>query len=160
MQAPTTLQATHTLKQLQTRRSQLQAELETRRKAAAEAQRIANTTQQMLTATEAEITALEESSAEPIVSEHAMLRYLQHVHGLDLEALKQEMLPEQLVTQINTLGSGRLPSAKGTHLVVKKRVVITVIPPETTTAQSPKKKNAQASGPKPAQRRREQDDNE
>lgn len=148
------VQATHTLKQLQTRRAQIQAELADQERVLADAQSAVAGTRERLKAVERDIEALEAASAEPIVTEHAMLRYLQHVKGLDLEALQREMLSGNTVEQINLVQSGRLPTPSGATLVVKQRTVVTVIPPTSMT--NPKKlaaKQRHKGKPKPAEQR-------
>ena len=148
------VQATHTLKQLQTRRAQLQAELADQERVLSDAQSTVAASRERLKAVERDIQALEAASAEPIVTEHAMLRYLQHVKGLDLEALQREMLSGKTIEQINLVQSGRLPTPSGATLVVKQRTVVTVIPPTSTT--NPKKQAAKQrhkGKPKPAEQR-------
>lgn len=155
------VQATHSLKQLQTRRAQLQAELADQERVLADAQSTVATTRERLKAVEGDIQALEAASAEPIVTEHAMLRYLQHVKGLDLEALQREILSGKTVEHINLLQSGRLPTPSGATLVVKQRTVVTVIP--ATSAPTQKKQAAKQrhkGKPKPAEQRRHQQEGE
>ena len=62
----------------------------------------------------------------PVVTEHAILRYLERVRGVDIEAIRQEMLDPKIVGFIDTLGSGLIPHPNGYKLVVKKRVIVTV----------------------------------
>lgn len=77
-----------------------------------------------------QITELKDSSATPVVSEHAMLRYFERVLGYDLEEIKKQILSEKTIEQIRVLRSGRFPAThNGFHfkLRVKDRVVITVL---------------------------------
>lgn len=149
------VQDTHLLKQLRTRRTQAQAEVADQERVVALAQQSLKAAQERLYTVEREIQALEAVAAEPIVTEHAMLRYLQHVKGLDLDALQKEILSGGAAEQINLLQSGRLPAACGATLVVKQCTVVTVIP--SSNANNPKKlaaKCRQTGKPKPAEQRR------
>lgn len=67
-----------------------------------------------------------------VISEHAMLRYLQRVHGIDLEQVQREMLPSGVEEQIRTLGSGLFP-VDGFSLRVRDGQVVTVVAPAEGT---------------------------
>jgi chromosome segregation ATPase len=68
---------------------------------------------------------LKTKGGSPIVSEHALLRYLERVKGVDLEALKTEILTKKTIEMIEF---ARNCTVKGDSysLVVKDGVVITV----------------------------------
>ncbi len=51
----------------------------------------------------ADIQKLTDRERPPVVTEHAMLRYLERVRGLDLEALKHEIMPSDVEKQIKAL---------------------------------------------------------
>jgi len=62
------------------------------------------------------------------VSDHAIVRYLERVKGLDIDAIRKELLPDD-VRQATLMGNGYYP-VNGTHKVrVKDGVVITVLTP-------------------------------
>lgn len=61
-----------------------------------------------------------------IVSEHAVLRYLERTMELDLKAVENEILSEEVVSQYRTLGNGKYPVSNGCKAVIKDNVVITV----------------------------------
>lgn len=63
----------------------------------------------------------------PIVTEHALLRWLERVHGLDLKAVEREILGEGRGGMILLLENGRIPCWEGVRLVVKQRKVVTVL---------------------------------
>lgn len=65
-----------------------------------------------------------------ILSEHALLRYLERVSKIDLEAIRHQLLPPALELEIRTLGDGFFP-APGCRLVVKQGIVVTVETDET-----------------------------
>lgn len=63
-----------------------------------------------------------------IFSDHALVRYLERVRGIDMQEVREEMLPSLLKEQIATLGSGTFPVNGGKfQLRVKKHVIVTVI---------------------------------
>lgn len=144
----------HTLKQLESRRAILQGELAGKRQAVADMQRDIHATTERLRMVDAEIARLQaETPAGPIVSEHALLRYLARVQGVDLDAVRSAILANGVAEQINALKRCRLPIGNGAVLIVEDRVVKTV---ETSGpaflpkyAKAPKKRP----GPKPAQQR-------
>lgn len=144
------VQAAHTLKQLETRRHKMLADQALLRFAMTEAQQAFHQAGERLKALDAEIARLTHRAQEPVVSEHALLRYLERVYSLNLEELRQEILTPGVVHQIQKLKSGRIPLGDGTTLVVEDKVVRTV----ETAALKPKiLKKKGRTGPKPAERR-------
>lgn len=66
-------------------------------------------------------------SAENVtISEHALLRYVQRVYNLDLEAISKQILPDPVKEQVLTLGDGIYPVQESHKCVVKGNVVVTV----------------------------------
>lgn len=60
------------------------------------------------------------------VSDHALLRYLERAKGLDREAVEAEILTNELVYQVRTLGgTGRFVS-EGRRVHVEDYVVVTI----------------------------------
>lgn len=66
-----------------------------------------------------------------MVSDHALLRYLERVKGLDVESLREEMLGEGRREVVQSLVSCKLPIGGGAKLIVQQRVVVTVITKES-----------------------------
>jgi phosphoketolase len=66
----------------------------------------------------------------PVVSEHALLRYLERIEGLDLDAVRARILgaDENMSRALATLGNGTYPVADSHRVKVINRVVITVLP--------------------------------
>jgi chromosome segregation ATPase len=60
------------------------------------------------------------------VSEHAVLRYLERVQGIDISSIKETILNDQIKEQIQTLGNGVYPN-NGFRVRVKNNVIVTVI---------------------------------
>jgi hypothetical protein len=67
---------------------------------------------------------------EIVVSEHAILRYLERVAGVNLDEVREKILSPSVRKYIDELGSGKFPqngSETGKYrVVVKNRVVTTV----------------------------------
>lgn len=66
------------------------------------------------------------SQREPIVSEHAQLRYLERVRGVNLQEVSAQVLPQEIIAVVKQLGDGTYPA--GTHKVkVRGGVVVTIL---------------------------------
>jgi len=63
---------------------------------------------------------------EPIVSEHALLRYIERVLGVDVDAVRAAILTEGNRKVIEFSGSCKIKSG-GVELVVKDRCVVSVV---------------------------------
>ena len=62
-----------------------------------------------------------------IVSEHAILRYLLRVQGLDIAQVARDLVPDRIKEQIKMLGNGAYPiPEKGFKIVVKENVIVTI----------------------------------
>lgn len=61
-----------------------------------------------------------------IVSEHAVLRYLERTMELDLKAVENEILSKEVVSQYRTLGNGKYPVSNGCKAVIKDNIVLTI----------------------------------
>lgn len=69
---------------------------------------------------------LNKKKGDVIISDHAVLRYLERVKGIDIEAVKKEMLTDGLLHLINVLGgTGQYPNQHLTY-VFKNYNLITV----------------------------------
>ncbi|MDD3467011.1 MAG: hypothetical protein PHE67_07665 [Campylobacterales bacterium] len=65
-------------------------------------------------------------SDELIVSEHAMLRYIQRVVGIPLEDIKAKIATPNLVNTVKTLGNGTYP-IDGFRVKIIGGVIVTVL---------------------------------
>lgn len=63
----------------------------------------------------------------PVVTEHAMLRWLERVCGIDLKAVERDILAEGRAGMVLLLEDGRIPVGDGVRLVVRRRCVVTVL---------------------------------
>ena len=74
-----------------------------------------------------ELDHIKSSSNELIISEHALLRYLERVYKLDLEKLSSEIVPDTLKATIEELGNGEYHTQEGYSLKVHDNVVVTIL---------------------------------
>jgi hypothetical protein len=63
---------------------------------------------------------------EPVVSEHALLRWVERVKGINLEEIKQEMLNPFVLNQINTLGGNGTVVGENFSLKMRNNTITTV----------------------------------
>lgn len=68
-----------------------------------------------------------DAEKEPAITEHAMLRYIERAHGLDLDELRQFILTPALTKQIKVLGSGKYPIPHGLKAVVKGMTIVSIV---------------------------------
>ena len=64
------------------------------------------------------------------VSDHALVRYIERVLGVDVEEIRAEMVPRAAAADLRRLGSGRYPMQGpdgAYHVVVKDGTVVTVL---------------------------------
>ena len=114
------------LKSLQTRKLQLESELASCRDEISYRSKRESNIQQSLRHINEEMSKLTEK--QPVVSEHATLRYLERVMGIDVEGVKKKMLSERNKKIIKTITSGKIPlKDSGFTLVVKDKVIVSVI---------------------------------
>lgn len=64
----------------------------------------------------------------PTISDHALLRYIERIHGVDVEAMKAALLTETVVLAIRS-GATAVKSPAGT-MVIKGSTVVTFLDPE------------------------------
>lgn len=60
-----------------------------------------------------------------IVSEHAILRYLERIEGLDLKKIQGKILTKEVRAGHKALGNGKFPEGNF-QVVIKNNVVVTV----------------------------------
>ena len=70
------------------------------------------------------------TAKDPVISEHALLRYFQRVEQFDINDIKKKILSESVVKKIKTLGSAQIPidieKDLTVTLIVKDNVVVTL----------------------------------
>jgi len=114
------------LKALTSRKEQAERRLEALHKERAALDQKISGEQKDLGSIRSQIEKLTRKKKAVVVSEHAILRYLERVKGVDIEAAKKEILPAAVAGVAAELGTGEFPV--GTHSVkVKDSVVVTIL---------------------------------
>ena len=118
------VQSSHELKGLQTSKERIEAEIRNAQRDVRIYTDKLTQLQRQLEQITTQIQALSKDT-EPVVSEHALLRWLERKRGIDLEQVKQEVLQGRVDT-IKQLGTCRLHTPDGLTLIVKQGVVVTI----------------------------------
>lgn len=78
------------------------------------------------------------SQEEIIISDHALIRYLERVEGMDIESIRQKIVTEKVSELINKLGDGVFPVDDVFKITVNKKVITTVLLNEQKTSRNKK----------------------
>lgn len=73
-----------------------------------------------------QIKDLTNSSKSIVISEHALLRYLERVGLMDMEEIKKRIIPDEQMLNIKGLVSNCTYPIDGYKLVIKNNVVVTI----------------------------------
>ena len=65
-------------------------------------------------------------NSKPIITEHALIRYMERVKGIDVESMRKEVVNNKIVDQITRLGSGTFPCGDY-KIVVRDSIIVTVL---------------------------------
>lgn len=114
------------LKRLQSLLNQLQLEYKALQESQSRLKMEIETKCRQIQEVEGKIQTLKGSHETIIISEHAIIRYLERVYGLDLEKIRQEILPPPIAIQAKTIGNGRY-GVMGHTVLIKDNVAITVL---------------------------------
>lgn len=115
-----------TLKQLETRRQMLEAETAALKSDFVRAELKWTDAEKRLAGIEKKIEDIKERNSKPVVTEHAILKYLEYAKGVDLSVIAQEILSEETAKRIMMLGSGKYPIGGGMKAVVKGRAIVSL----------------------------------
>jgi chromosome segregation ATPase len=118
------------LKLLRTRESDLNSERKQLSKQIGDLQKQMNSVTSRLNAVRSDIAALVDANKGVVITEHAILRFIERVLGTDIESVMAMMMPEKTEEQIQLLRSGTFPVRDGDRnwkLKVKKGSVVTVL---------------------------------
>ncbi len=117
------------LKHLNRRIEESRASLKALREEKKEIEEKISREQNTITRLQAEIERLKRGSAKVVISEHAILRYIERVMKVNLEEIKKKILPEEVEEKIRVVGNGKFPA--DTHRVkIQNGVVITILTDE------------------------------
>jgi hypothetical protein len=87
-----------------------------------------DTNQRLIRDIDKKIKNLKKDGKSPIITEHAILRYLERYKGIDIEKIKKEILPEHVLKQILFLKSGSFPINELIKIIVRNKIIVTVAP--------------------------------
>lgn len=114
------------LKALQVQLNQANAEhaiaMEAQRNASMEADRLSKKVKSLKKRID-EHTA---SAVVPTLSEHALLRLLERVYGIDLEELKAKVMTPTTIKAIKAIKSGAVPLETGGRAIIKNHVIVSI----------------------------------
>jgi len=114
------------LKRLETRQREAEAEISEQRRLLREKESVLANKQQELQETKRKIQSLKDAKG-LIVTEHAILRYLVRVEGMDLQEVKEKILTSRIQDAYNKLRSnGKFPSGTGFRVVIRNGKIVTV----------------------------------
>jgi len=114
------------LKEAKAKEAEANAEWKKAKEVATQLQLVAFQLQGVRQDIEEEIRQLLEESKMPVISEHALLRYLERVGGIDIESTKKEMLSEQAVKMIKFINGNGKARVNGVDYIVKNNTIVTV----------------------------------
>jgi chromosome segregation ATPase len=119
--------ASAALKQLQTQLRLAEEELQQAKSEQRNATIHVQAVQARITDIRSRIEAAKADARGVIVTEHALLRYIERVMGVDLEEIRQKVVTAAVEAQVRLCGNGKYPVGD-THTVrVKDNTVITVL---------------------------------
>ena len=75
-----------------------------------------------------------------VLSEHALIRYLQRVYKLDLEKIEQEIITPELINSVAEFGNGTYTSDGAYSVKVVDGVIVTILDNDSTHKKSTMKK--------------------
>lgn len=115
------------IKKLQSMKASIEAELESLNVQENDLRRNINSKKITLKAINQRIDMLTKDSEVLTVSEHAIIRYIERVLGINIDEVVEKILPSKEVELIKELGNGRYPIQNGEFkVVVRNGVVVTV----------------------------------
>jgi len=115
------------LKRLEVRKREAETEVKEQKRALNEKERALREKAAELEKTKKQIETLKRQAKGLVISEHAILRYLVRVEGLDLQEVRSKILTDKIKEVYEQLGSdGKFPSGNGFRVVVKGGTIVTV----------------------------------
>lgn len=62
------------------------------------------------------------------ITDHALLRYIERILGIDVEQIRNEILTEETRYQVFVLGDGKYPVNNDHYVIIRDNALITVYP--------------------------------
>lgn len=114
----------HELKALQVRLTKARAEEGVKKEIMQSASRDYENAKKLVASLEVEVA--KNTAKDPVVSEHALLRYIERIYGIDLKEIEDQILTPCNIKAIKTLGNGKYPLQSGGKAVVKGGTVVSI----------------------------------
>lgn len=123
------IKKSHKLKQLQSRAHKLEIEVAQKEKDVKEMQRDLSRLMSQLDGVQKEIESIKSTGGKvAVISEHAIIRYLERAMGLDLEQLRSEIHSDKFKSAYKAMGgNGRYPIGNGVTAVVRDGVIVSIV---------------------------------
>lgn len=115
----------HDLKAMQVQLAKLEAEFKVMEEDVREKQKALAAIKSRIDGIRKKI-ATEKESSMPIISEHAMLRLLERIYGIDLDDLKKKVLVPSVVSVIKFGGSGEVSLPMGGRAIFKNNTIVSI----------------------------------
>jgi TolA-binding protein len=74
----------------------------------------------------AKITSIHEHNKDLLVSEHAIIRYLERVEGFNFHEIRHKIITEKLKEQFKVLGNGTYPIDGKFSVKIQNNVIVTI----------------------------------
>lgn len=112
-----------TAKYLNTRISVYKSKIHSKEQELSESRKELNDLKETLCKLNKKLESLSKENVE--ISEHAILRYLERVKGINIVEIRKEIVSEKNFNAIKTLSNGKFPE-NGYKLVVKDNTIVTI----------------------------------
>lgn len=112
------------LKQLTSRKSKLEVDVNHFEQERKSAQSNLDKAKNQLKSVNSEIDKLK--TKDLVITEHAILRYIERAMGIDIEELKGKIIDEGTKAMIESMGNGKYPIGNGCRAIVKDMAVVSI----------------------------------
>ena len=119
------VKSAHKLKALQSEVHKLESEINLAENGVRDLQKGLAALRKRRDSIEKEISRLKAKA--PVVSEHALLRYIERSMGVNLEEIKNLILSRDVTAMISSLGNGTYPIPGGLKAVVRENTIISIV---------------------------------
>jgi|GEM_PF-1939632 len=62
------------------------------------------------------------------VSDHAIVRYIERVKGINLDDIKNDILTDSVKRNINKVGDCKITTNDGNYIIVRNNIVVSIVP--------------------------------
>lgn len=116
----------HELKQLQTQLTKAKAESTVKAEGLKRAQSENDRAKSYVQSLEKKLAEAVLANQDPVVSEHALLRFIERIYGVDLDEVRNKILTPTTIKALKVMGSGSFPLEAGGRAVVRGNTIISI----------------------------------